>query len=271
MMIPHGLFAINKPSGLSSVTALNKIKKFYSKQLKNKLKLGHGGTLDPLASGVLVIGVNDGCKRLQEYINCNKTYEAIGILGLATDTYDSEGKIIATGPTKHITKEYISQIISKFTGNIMQVPPVYSALKMEGRRLYEYARKGSSLPKDLQARPARIDSLSLLNFTTNHAVQISKNYTVNMNYCENIKQAKTLPWDDVDSATSYPIFKIRVECGRGTYIRSLVHDIGKELGSAAYVVELIRIQQGNFILKRNTLEWNDCSNLNNIFEALNKN
>ncbi|CAB4487690.1 probable tRNA pseudouridine synthase 1 [Rhizophagus irregularis DAOM 181602=DAOM 197198] len=234
-MIPHGLFAINKPRGLSSVTILNKIKKL---QTKNKLKLGHGGTLDPLASGVLVIGVNDGCKRLQEYINCNKTYEAIGILGLATDTYDSEGKIIATGPTKHITKEYISQIISKFTGDIMQVPPLYSALRMEGRRLYEYAREGLSLPKDLQPRSVRINSLSLLNFMTN---------------------------------ASYPTFKIRVECGRGTYIRSLVHDIGKELGSAAYVVELIRIQQGNFILKENTLEWDECSNLNNIFEALNKN
>ncbi|GBC35895.2 probable tRNA pseudouridine synthase 1 [Rhizophagus irregularis DAOM 181602=DAOM 197198] len=239
-MIPHGLFAINKPRGLSSVTILNKIKKL---QTKNKLKLGHGGTLDPLASGVLVIGVNDGCKRLQEYINCNKTYEAIGILGLATDTYDSEGKIIATGPTKHITKEYISQIISKFTGDIMQVPPLYSALRMEGRRLYEYAREGLSLPKDLQPRSVRINSLSLLNFMTNEAV----------------------------SAASYPTFKIRVECGRGTYIRSLVHDIGKELGSAAYVVELIRIQQGNFILKENTLEWDECSNLNNIFEALNKN
>jgi tRNA pseudouridine55 synthase len=142
---------------------------------------------------------------------------------------------------------------------------------MKGRRLYEYARKGSSLPKDLQARSVRIDSLSLLNFMTNHTVQVSKveNYTANIN-CENTKQAKTLQRDVVSEAT-YPIFKIRVECGRGTYIRSLVHDIGKELGSAAYVVELIRIQQGNFILKENTLEWNDCLNLNNIFEALNKN
>ncbi|RGB26617.1 pseudouridine synthase [Rhizophagus diaphanus] len=267
-MIPHGLFAINKPRGLSSVTILKKIKKL---QPKNKLKLGHGGTLDPLASGVLVIGVNDGCKRLQEYINCNKTYEAIGILGLATDTYDSEGKIIATGPTKHITKEHISQIISKFTGDIMQFPPLYSALRMEGRRLHEYAREGLPLPKDLQARPVRINSLSLLNFMTNHTVQVPKIeiYTTNMNYCKNIKQAKNLL--EVASAASYPTFKIRVECGRGTYIRSLVHDIGKELGSAAYVVELIRIQQGNFILKENTLEWDECLNLNNIFEALNKN
>jgi tRNA pseudouridine55 synthase len=76
MMIPHGLFAINKPRGLSSVTILNKIKKLYNEQSKNKLKLGHGGTLDPLASGVLVIGVNDGCKRLQEYLYCNKVFDS---------------------------------------------------------------------------------------------------------------------------------------------------------------------------------------------------
>ncbi|PKC05240.1 pseudouridine synthase [Rhizophagus irregularis] len=142
---------------------------------------------------------------------------------------------------------------------------------MEGRRLYEYAREGLSLPKDLQPRSVRINSLSLLNFMTNGTVQVPKieNYTTNMNYCKNIKQAKNL--QEAVSAASYPTFKIRVECGRGTYIRSLVHDIGKELGSAAYVVELIRIQQGNFILKENTLEWDECSNLNNIFEALNKN
>jgi len=109
---------------LNRFSILNNIKRLRSNRSKNKLKLGHGGTLDPLASGVLVIGVNDGCKRLQDYIKCNKIYEAIGMLGLATDTYDSEGKIIATGPTDHITKECILKTISKFTGNIMQVPPL---------------------------------------------------------------------------------------------------------------------------------------------------
>lgn len=101
--------------------------------------------------------------------------------------------------------------------------------------------------------------MSLLDFTTNHNFQIPKTditITDKNNHVENINQA------------SYPIFKIRVECGSGTYIRSLIHDIGKELGSAAHVVELKRLQQGNFILKKNTLEWNDCLILNNIFEAL---
>ncbi|CAG8520419.1 16182_t:CDS:2 [Funneliformis caledonium] len=226
---------------------------------KNKLKLGHGGTLDPLASGVLVIGVNDGCKRLQDYIKCKKIYEAVGMFGFATDTYDSEGKVIAIGPTEHITKEDISQLLTKFIGDIMQVPPMYSALRIDGRRLYDYARKGLSLPRNIQARSIRIDSLSLLDFTTNHNFQIPKTditITDKNNHVENINQA------------SYPIFKIRVECGSGTYIRSLIHDIGKELGSAAHVVELKRLQQGNFILKKNTLEWNDCLILNNIFEAL---
>lgn len=132
-MIPNGLFAVNKPIGLLSVTILNKIKMLYRTQLKdlaisqkNKLKLGHGGTLDPLASGVLVIGVNDGCKRLQDYIKCKKIYEAVGMFGFATDTYDSEGKVIAIGPTEHITKEDISQLLTKFIGDIMQVPPIWS-------------------------------------------------------------------------------------------------------------------------------------------------
>ncbi|CAI2167556.1 18516_t:CDS:2 [Funneliformis geosporum] len=261
-MIPNGLFAVNKPSGPLSVTILDKIKRIYRLQRKefalshrNKLKLGHGGTLDPLASGVLVIGVNDGCKRLHEYIKCNKIYEAVGMLGFATDTYDSEGKIIATGPTEHITKEDISQLTSKFIGDIMQIPPMYSALRIDGRRLYDYARKGLILPRKIQARSIRIDSLSLLGFTTNHDFRIPKTDAA---ITENkyVEQA------------SYPIFKIRVDCGSGTYIRSLIHDIGKELGSAAHVVQLKRLQQGNFMLEKNTLEWNESLTLTNIFEAI---
>ncbi|CAG8453382.1 4880_t:CDS:2 [Acaulospora morrowiae] len=253
-----GLFAINKPRGKTSADLLNTLKKALGKKpgvSRSNIKLGHGGTLDPLATGVLVVGVNGGCKELSKYLKCNKVYSSVGLLGYSTDTYDSEGQVIGTGPTSHITKEMLVKLLPQFTGEIMQIPPLYSALKMNGQRLCDYARKGIEPPKKIEARKVKIHSLSLLNFTTKH------NYR---------PPERDFHETEREASLNFPVFKIQIECGGGTYIRSLVHDIGRGLNSEAHVVELERLQQGDFKLGVNTIEWNDCLNVDSITEALEK-
>ncbi|CAG8716991.1 4492_t:CDS:2, partial [Cetraspora pellucida] len=239
----------------------------------------HGGTLDPLATGVLVIGVNDGCKELHKYIGCNKVYLATGLFGFATDSYDSYGKLLKTAPVKHITKEMLTFTLQKFTGDISQKPPLYSALRMEGRRLYDYARKGIALPKSIEPRAIKIHSLSLLDFTVNHdykpptTTTILKTRTSENNDVMNASDPSNAINEDsiIESLLmDNPIFKIHVECGKGTYIRSLIHDIGIELNSAAHVVELIRLQQGDICLHRDTIELDERTDLNTIFNAMEK-
>ncbi|CAG8691580.1 10046_t:CDS:2 [Ambispora leptoticha] len=284
-MLPHGILAINKPRGKTSTDVLNTLKELFRNRSnsivnKKKIKLGHGGTLDPLATGVLVIGVNDGCKELHKYIGCNKVYLATGLFGFATDSYDSYGKLLKITPVKHITKEMLTFTLQKFTGDISQKPPLYSALRMEGRRLYDYARKGIALPKSIEPRAIKIHSLSLLDFTVNHdykpptttatilKTRTSENNEVNTNDQSNAIINENSIIDN--SLLNNPIFKIHVECGKGTYIRSLIHDIGIELNSAAHVVELVRLQQGDIYLHRDTVELDECTDLNAIFTAMEK-
>ncbi|KAF0552015.1 pseudouridine synthase [Gigaspora margarita] len=287
-MLLHGLLAINKPRGKTSTEVLNTLKGFFRNRTnstvnKKKLKLGHGGTLDPLATGVLVIGINDGCKELYKYISCNKVYSATGLFGFATDSYDSYGKLLKIAPVKHITKEMLSFILQKFTGDILQKPPLYSALRMEGRRLYDYARKGITLPKSIEPRAVKVHSLSLLDFTTSHGykpptttdtilletIKTSENNDI-MNTNNQINAIINEDLITENSLLNNPIFKIHVECGKGTYIRSLIHDIGIELNSAAHVVELVRLQQGDLQLHKDTVELDECSDLNTIFNAMEK-
>ncbi|CAH1763454.1 10686_t:CDS:2 [Entrophospora sp. SA101] len=260
-----GLFAINKPTGRTSTFYLNGIKRNFFKEeqkldsTRNKkkgIKIGHGGTLDPLASGVLVIGINDGCKSLSKFYGCDKVYSATGLFGFATDTYDCQGEVIKEASADHITKENLIQAISKFQGEIKQLPPLYSALKMDGRRLYDYARKGQSLPREIEPRPITIHSISLLEFTTDQIPTPTAS----------LLQLKSSPLPSPSS--KHPIFKIHISCSGGTYIRSLVHDIGEALGSCAHVIELKRIQQGEFLLGRDTIEWDECSDINNIIKIL---
>ncbi|CAG8450689.1 1500_t:CDS:10 [Scutellospora calospora] len=276
-------FAINKPRGKTSTEVLNTLKDFFRNKSNSifikKLKLGHGGTLDPLATGVLVIGVNDGCKELHKYIGCNKVYSATGLFGFATDSYDSYGKLSKIAPVKHITKEMLTFTLQKFTGNILQKPPLYSALRMDGRRLYDYARKGIALPKNIEPREVKIHSLSLLDFTINHDYKPPTiTTTILLETPKITKNSSIKSIDTIINENSItenflldnPIFKIHVKCGKGTYIRSLVHDIGIELNSAAHVVELVRLQQGDLQLHRDTVELGECSDLNNIINAMEK-
>ncbi|XP_004428159.1 PREDICTED: probable tRNA pseudouridine synthase 1 [Ceratotherium simum simum] len=221
-----GVFAVHKPKGPTSAELLNRLKEKllaeagmpsseWTKRKKQTLKIGHGGTLDSAARGVLVVGIGRGTKMLTSMLSGSKRYVAIGELGKATDTLDSTGKVTEEKPYDKITQEDIESILQKFTGNIMQVPPLYSALKKDGQRLSTLMKRGDVVEAK-PARPVTVYSLSLQKFQP-------------------------------------PFFTLDVECGGGFYIRSLVSDIGKELSSCANVLELTRTKQGPFTLEEHAL------------------
>lgn len=128
------------------------------------MKMGHGGTLDPMATGVLVVGVGSGTKSLNKFLECTKSYETVVLFGAATDSYDVEGKVVKRAPYKHITKEAVEEALGKFRGKIMQKPPVFSALRVQGKRLYEYAREGKEIPVEIQERPVEVEQLEMLEW-----------------------------------------------------------------------------------------------------------
>ena len=173
-----------------------------------KLKVGHAGTLDPLATGVLIVCIGKATKRIDELQAGTKEYVATLQLGATTPSYDMEHEVNATYPTAHITRELIEQTLPQFVGDIMQVPPLFSAVMVDGHRAYKMARKGQEV--ELAAKPVRIDELELTAFDA-EKMQMS----------------------------------IRVVCGKGTYIRSLARDIGEALGSGAYLTALCRTRVGD--------------------------
>ncbi|XP_070539746.1 pseudouridylate synthase TRUB1-like [Ptychodera flava] len=233
----NGLFAVRKPSGTTSADVIRELKRRLCRDTgerfrsgrKSKVKIGHGGTLDKHASGVLVIGIGNGTKELGKYLKGNKRYIGSGCLGQETNTYDSSGVVTGELPHSHVTREALEDILKKFTGNIMQVPPIYSALKVNGKRMSSLVQQG--IP--VEAKPARNVKI--------HGIQC-------------------LEYD-------LPHFKIDVQCGGGVYIRSLIHDIGKALGTCAHMVSLERTQQGPFTLSEHALFEEDW-NLQTITHAL---
>lgn len=126
--------------------------------------MGHGGTLDPMATGVLILGVGSGTKTLNSFLQCTKSYETVVLFGAATDTYDAVGKIVARKDYSHITKEIVEEALGKFRGEILQKPPIYSALKVNGKKMYEYAREGKELPIDIEARPVEVLEMEMLEW-----------------------------------------------------------------------------------------------------------
>lgn len=185
--------AINKPKSISSAQVLREIQavfnpsnlfapwiefesaerarnsRFDPKQRRRRfkkveVKIGHGGTLDPMATGVLIVGVGKGTKHLQSFLECTKAYEATVLFGAATDTYDILGKVLARAPYEHLTEEVLRDALKDFRGKIMQKPPIYSALRIKGKRLYEYAREGKELPVAIQERPVEVEELEVLEW-----------------------------------------------------------------------------------------------------------
>ena len=195
-----GVLLIDKPVGLSSNDALMKVKR-----IVNAKKAGHTGTLDPFATGLLPLCFGEATKFSQDLLEADKTYLAKVHLGVTTTTGDTEGETVATHPVE-VTLEQIEAALVKFRGPIMQIPPMYSALKRDGKALYEYAREGITLERE--ARPVTIHALEMLEYEA-------------------------------------PFLTIRVTCSKGTYIRVLGEDIGTALGCGAHLNQLRRIGVGN--------------------------
>ena len=203
----HGVLLLDKPLGLSSNQALQK-----AKWLLRADKAGHTGTLDPLATGVLPLCFGAATKFSQIQLDADKTYEAVLLLGQKTSTGDAEGDVIETRPVPEITPELLATMTQRFTGPLAQIPPMYSALKKDGKALYEYARKGQEVERE--ARHITI-------------------YKLNMALAPDIRAQAAI--------------KIVVTCSKGTYIRTLGEDIGEALGCGAHLGSLRRLETGGFV------------------------
>ncbi len=200
----------NKPLRWTSFDLVNKFRYKLSKKLHvKKIKVGHAGTLDPLATGVMIICTGRATKRIEEFQYQTKEYVATLKLGETTPSFDLEKEVDGVYPTEHITKTMVDEVLLSFVGKIQQVPPVFSACKVDGKRAYELARKGEEV--ELKAKTLVIDEIELL-------------------LCE------------------LPVIKIRVVCSKGTYIRALTRDIGVALNSGAHLIGLERTRIGDVTL-----------------------
>jgi tRNA pseudouridine55 synthase len=204
--VKSGFLNIDKPQGITSHDVVDVIRKIFP-----KTKIGHTGTLDPLATGVLQISINDGTRLTNYLTNADKKYYVKMLLGVETDTYDVTGRIVFASVVNK-DEIYIKERIKRFIGKQEQVPPIYSAIRVEGKRAYEYAREG----KDVDLKPREIEIYSIDN--------------ININI-----EKKEVSFE--------------VHCSKGTYVRSLVNDIGKKIGCGATVTELRRLKNGNFDIK----------------------
>lgn len=201
----------DKPYRWTSFALVNKIRYHVSRKLGvKKIKVGHAGTLDPLATGVMIVCTGKATKRIEEFQYHTKEYVATLQLGATTPSYDLEKEIDATYPTGHITRELVEETLQRFVGTIEQVPPAFSACKVDGKRAYELARKGD----EVQLKP------------------------------------KTLVIDEIELLEcALPEIKIRVVCSKGTYIRALARDIGEALHSGAHLTALCRTRVGEVTLE----------------------
>jgi tRNA pseudouridine55 synthase len=200
-----GVLLIDKPVGLSSNDALIR-----AKRIVNAKKAGHTGTLDPFATGLLPLCFGEATKFSQDLLEADKTYLATVHLGVATSTGDTEGEILSSKPVDEVTPERIEAALARFRGPILQVPPMYSALKRDGKAYYEYAREGIVLERE--ARPVTIHSLEFIGYAA-------------------------------------PMLTIRVCCSKGTYVRVLGEDIGAALGCGAHLNALRRVQVGTLTVE----------------------
>lgn len=201
------ILAIDKPLGWTSFDAVKRLRGIIQKRLHVKrFKVGHAGTLDPLATGVLIICTGRATRKIEELQSGEKEYVATIVLGATTPSFDLETEIDATYPTDHISESKVKETLASFKGVIKQVPPVFSAVKVDGKRAYKFARTGKEL--ELKSKPVMIREIEFLGMEGNEV-------------------------------------RFRVECGKGTYIRALARDIGQALETGAYLKELRRTRVGN--------------------------
>jgi tRNA pseudouridine55 synthase len=202
------VFSIDKPKGWSSFAVVDQLRKSLKKAYGvKKLKVGHAGTLDPMATGLLICCSGPMTKRIDQFQNAEKSYRATLRFGYRTASHDAETEVVSEHPTEGIDQERIETVLPSFEGRIQQVPPSYSAVRINGKRAYEEARKGKE--PELGSRTVDIHEIELESFEGEEAT-------------------------------------IRIRCGKGTYIRSLARDLGEELGSAAYLKALRRTRIGEY-------------------------
>ena len=200
-----GVINVNKPAGVTSFSVVSLVRR-----LSGVRRVGHAGTLDPIADGVLPILLGSATRLVEYIVDAPKSYRATVRLGAATDTYDSEGAVVSSGDPSGVTEQALRNALRTFVGEIQQLPPMYSALKHEGRPLYSYARAGKTVPRE--ARTVTIHRLELLG----------------------------VAGTDVE---------IELECGRGAYVRTLADDLGRLLGCGGHLVRLTRLRSGPFSLR----------------------
>ncbi|MBP5771725.1 MAG: tRNA pseudouridine(55) synthase TruB [Bacteroidaceae bacterium] len=232
---------IDKPYRWTSFDVVNKVRWLLCKRLgTKKLKVGHAGTLDPLATGVMIVCTGRATKRIDELQAHTKEYVASLRLGATTPSFDLEHPIDATFPTDHITREQVEDVLKTFLGRIEQIPPAYSAVKIDGKRAYDLARKEKEV--ELKPKVLVIDEIELLEYKrgigTTHTLP-----TLPRTDMRN-KAFLTSPTVSVTDE-SYPSITIRVVCSKGTYIRALARDIGQALDSGAHLTALRRTRVGN--------------------------
>ena len=209
---------INKPLHWTSFQLVNKLRWLIKRKLGiKKIKVGHAGTLDPLASGLMIICTGKKTKEISQHQAAEKEYIAKLKLGATTPSYDGETEETYFYPTKHISKELVIGICDQFIGEIEQLPPIFSAIKVKGKKLYESARKGNKV--EIKPRIIRVNELEIINM-------------------------------------DLPYIKLRVSCSKGTYIRSLAHDLGKAMNTGAWLCELQRTKIGSETIK-NAIDIND--------------
>lgn len=202
------LLLVDKPLGWTSFDVINKLRYAIKRKLGvKKFKIGHAGTLDPLATGMLNICTGKWTKRLQELQGLDKVYTGTVTLGATTDSYDAEQPVNATYPTEHITDQLVEEAAARLTGDLQQLPPIYSAIKVDGQPLYKRARNGEQV--EVKPRPVTV-----------HAFEITR--------------------------IELPEVDFKISCSKGTYIRSLAHDLGKELNSGGYLTALRRTEVGPY-------------------------
>lgn len=204
------LVLVDKPLKWTSFDVVNKIR-WCLRRKYGKLKVGHAGTLDPLATGLVIVCIGKWTKQIESYMGQQKEYLAQICLGATTPSFDLETEIDTRYPWEHITRDSFEKILLQFTGEIQQIPPVYSAVRVDGVRAYEKARKGKG--PEMLPRKVYIKEIEMVKF-------------------------------------ELPYVELRIVCGKGTYIRSLAHDIGKACGSGAYLSGLRRMKIGEFRVER---------------------
>ena len=221
-----GILNINKPSGQTSFSVVALVRRLFGER-----RVGHAGTLDPEASGILPVCLGQGTRIVEFLLGWNKVYRAEIFLGITTDTYDATGKVVRQANSFQINQQQFETALGTFCGLISQTPPMYSALKHHGRKLYELARAGIVVNRE--SRQVKVYRLKLIDFNP-------------------------------------PLVTIEVECGRGTYIRSLAHDLGELIGCGAHLKNLLRSRYGPFDIANavSPTQLEDAFNYNNWQEMV---